>query len=108
MVYQIHRVDLKDLKHRVRKACRTITPVIETAVCTRELLKRFEACLQFVGAQFEYLFKLKVLLSLYFSNNWTFKMLGLFCKISFFIIYCHSILKLIYDSNHNEVKIMLQ
>lgn len=53
----MHLAYLEDLKHRIRGACRTSTPAMKTAAFTRELLRRFEECVESDGAYLEYLRK---------------------------------------------------
>lgn len=55
LVYVTPPTDLDDLKDKIRQACRTVTPEMIAAACTRNLLTRFEHCVNVHGHQFEHL-----------------------------------------------------
>lgn len=54
LVYVTAPTDLDDLKNKIRAACQTVTREMIQAACTRNLLRRFECCINEGGNQFEH------------------------------------------------------
>lgn len=72
-IYQGRPTNWGVLKLRICELCRTITPAVKTAACTRDKLRRFEVCLESNGAKLEHLVSKKYLLTVkHSSNNCTF------------------------------------
>lgn len=57
VVYQRQSNNVEELKNRIREACQTITAPMITAACSRGIFKRYEACVEAGGAQFEHFIK---------------------------------------------------
>lgn len=55
LVYNEQPVDVNDLKIKIRRACNNLTQEMIHAACTRELLRRFDACVDADGGHFEHL-----------------------------------------------------
>lgn len=53
VVFETQPLNLEDLQNKIVQACNNITPEMITASCTRELIRRFEACLASNGGHFE-------------------------------------------------------
>ena len=54
IVYTAPPTNLEDLQNRIKAACRTITADMVRATCTRNLMARFEFCVNEGGSQFEH------------------------------------------------------
>lgn len=55
LVYATQPRDLEDLKNKIREAAGSVTPEMIRAACTRELMRRFEACVEADGGSFEHI-----------------------------------------------------